>query len=205
MIIAARHRLCRESAPGAAPRSTAPWPLAPPSLPRSRGCCPPGGGTHVHLPHVGPRRLVDDALHARLSRDIGAEMGMPVLLALLHQDLGPEDAAALAAARMFISPMSTHAVLWTMRSMPGSAVTSAPRRACQSFWRYWVQKDRRPLVVAQLEDLEQEAAKAVVQPAEQPFVEDEDLEGPYFLTAFATPPGRSCASFQASLRSGHLM
>ena len=72
--------------------------------------------------------------------------------------------------------MSTHAVLWTMRSMPGSAVTSAPRQACQSFWRYWVQKDRRPLVVAQLEDLEQEAAKAVIRPAEQPFVEDEDLE-----------------------------
>lgn len=76
---------------------------------------------------------------------------------------------------MFISPMSTHAVLWTMRSMIASAVTSAPRRTCQSFWRYWVQKDRRPLVVAETEDLEQEAAKAVAQPAEQPFVEYEHL------------------------------
>ena len=36
--------------------------------------------------------------------------------------------------------------------------------------------DRRPLVVAKLEDLEQEASEAVVWPAEQPFVEDEDLE-----------------------------
>lgn len=76
---------------------------------------------------------------------------------------------------MFMSPMSTHAVLWSMRSMIASAVTSAPRRACQSFCRYWVQKDCGPLVVAQLEDLEQEAAKAVIRPAEQPFVEHEDL------------------------------
>ena len=62
--------------------------------------------------------------------------------------------------------------------MIASAVTSAPSRACQSFWRYCVQKDRRPLVVAETEDLEQEAAKAVVRPAEQPFVEHEHLEGP---------------------------
>ena len=41
---------------------------------------------------------------------------------------------------MFMSPMSTHAVLWTMRSMIASAVTSAPSRACQSFCLYWVQK-----------------------------------------------------------------
>ena len=88
---------------------------------------------------------------------------------------------------MFISPMSTHAVLWTMRPMPGSAVTSAPRRACQSFCRYWVQKDHRPLVVAQLEDLEQKAAKAVIRPAEQPFVEDEDLEGPVFPHGLRDP------------------
>ena len=65
--------------------------------------------------------------------------------------------------------------------------------------------DRRPLVVAKLEDLEQEASEAVVWPAEQPFVEDEDLERAYSLTAFATPPGRSWASFQASSKSGHLM
>jgi len=32
----------------------------------------------------------------------------------MHQDLGLEDAAVLMAARMFISPMSTHAALWTM-------------------------------------------------------------------------------------------
>ena len=37
-------------------------------------------------------------------------------------------------------------------------------------------ENRRPLVVAELEDLEQEAPEAVVWPAEQPFVEDEDLE-----------------------------
>lgn len=96
-------------------------------------CCSPGSGTHVHLSHVYPCRLVDDAAHARLGRDIRAEAGMPVLLALLGA------------------------------------------------------KDHRPLVVAQLEDLEQKAAKAVIRPAEQPFVEDEDLEGPVFPHGLRDP------------------
>ncbi len=37
-------------------------------------------------------------------------------------------------------------------------------------------EDRASLVVAELEDLEQEAPEAVVWPAEQPSVENEDLE-----------------------------
>ena len=58
----------------------------------------------------------------------------------MHQDLGLEDAAVLMAARMLVSPMPAHAVLWTIRSMIASAVASAPSRACQPFCRYWVQK-----------------------------------------------------------------
>jgi hypothetical protein len=95
---------------------------APTSPPRSRRCRRPGGGTHVHVPRVDPRRVVDDAVHDRLGGHVRAEPGMPVLLPVLRAE------------------------------------------------------DRRPLVVAELEDLEQEAPEAVVRPAEQPFVEDEDLK-----------------------------
>ena len=48
-------------------------------------------------------------------------------------------------------------------------------------------EDCGPLVVAETEDLEQEAAKAVIRLAEQPFVEDEDLEGPVFPHGLRDP------------------
>ncbi len=71
----------------------------------------------------------------------GAVQHRPLMRPQLNASgLGLKDAAVLMAARMLVSPMSTHAVLWTMRSMIASAVTSAPSRACQSFCRYWVQK-----------------------------------------------------------------
>ena len=59
---------------------------------------------------------------------------------------------------MFISPISTQAVPWTIRSMMASALTPPPSRACQSFWRNWVQKTVEPRAVAGFHQLEQEAA-----------------------------------------------
>ena len=56
-------------------------------------------------------------------------------------------------------------------------------------------EDRGSLVVVELEDLDQESAEAVVRPAEQPFVEDEDLERAILPYGPASSPGRSCASF----------
>ena len=45
-----------------------------------------------------------------------------------------------ACSRMFWLPVSIQMVLWTMRSMIASAWTPEPRRWCQSFFAYWVQK-----------------------------------------------------------------
>lgn len=43
-------------------------------------------------------------------------------------------------ARMFVSPISTHEALWTMRSMMASAWMSPPSLACRSFCWNCVQK-----------------------------------------------------------------
>lgn len=43
-------------------------------------------------------------------------------------------------ARMFTSPISTHEVLWTMRSMMPSAWMPPPSLSCQSFCWNCVQK-----------------------------------------------------------------
>ena len=50
----------------------------------------------------------------------------------MHQDLGLEDAAVPMAARMFISPMSTHAVLWTMRSYAKHCIMRSQREGTQA-------------------------------------------------------------------------
>jgi hypothetical protein len=90
VIIAAGHRLRRESASGAPPRSTTPIAVLPRLPTRFGGRCCPGCSEHVHLSDADPRRLEDDAAHGCLSGHVRVETGMPVLLvALRTEDSGP--------------------------------------------------------------------------------------------------------------------
>lgn len=151
VIIAARHRLRRESAPGGG--AVQHRPLMRPQLNASGSgagrCCCPDGSTHARLSHAGPCGLVDDTVHDRLGRGIGTEPGMPALLPVLGAE------------------------------------------------------DRRPLVAAEPGDLGQEAPEAVVWPAEQPSVEDEDLERAMLPHGLRVSPVNIMDRVHIACRTGH--
>ena len=66
---------------------------------------------------------------------------MPVSAGLWCAALtGVGQALVAVCSRMLVLPVSIQMVLWTMRSMIASAWTPPPRRWCQSFFAYWVQK-----------------------------------------------------------------
>ena len=80
---------------------------------------------------------------------------------------------AAECSLMLMSPVLIHHALWTMRSMMASAWTPPPRRACQSFFAYWVANTVEPVCVAAFHEPQEHCAQGFVGAAWEPLIQNQ--------------------------------